>query len=361
MLTLFLHSKTAWNDNFPGTNSPNYNSQTFTSTQNSSVTNVYVLNCLFKSISASSDGGALYCTSATYFLVESSSFFLCKTSGAGGAICFSNSNGQSVLYKVCGYDCCTTSSSYYQFFSISVNNVATSKNYVNYSTISRCVNENSNAYHTLGHGNGNVCYPSVNSSINKCYGGSGMTCWPTSDSNSVTCLIRYSTFADNHANLHICFWLNTAGAKYEIKNCNILRNTQGSLNTNGIIYIGGNAKIEDSCILENKADRIFFQSYSYTITLSNSTVDSTSNNGYLTTQNTATKSFIFALNHMSTENCHSKYDSAAYLTPIIQTSKKEINCCTIGNFLHLSQLSDFFSLHSIFLFNFIHLPVSNYH
>jgi hypothetical protein len=355
-----MHIRTAWSDFFTVSSPTNpYFSQTYNSRLNPSATSVYVLNCLFRSISSSSDGGALYCTSVTYFLVESTSFFSCKTSTTHyGAIHLSISNGgQSVLYGVCGYDC--FSNQYYQFGYMYVNNVASNKNYVNYSSIARCVNENSNSYFMLALGNGKNCCPSVNMSLNKCYCRSGITSWPTGDS-SITC----SSFANNHAIGHTCFWLNTGGANYEMKNCNILRNTQGTLGTQGTIYTASNLKIEDSCILENTATYIFYQeSSSYTITLSNCTVDKTTYNQKLVIQNTVTKSFILALNHMSTQNCHSGYDSAGYLTPNIQTpspSKKQRICYTIGNFPHLSRLSDFFSFNSIFIFNFIYPYNTNY-
>jgi hypothetical protein len=365
MLTCFLHSRTAWNDYFPGSNSPNYNSQTYTSRQAPSVTNVYVSNCLFKSITyTSGNGGALYCTSATYFLVESSSFFSCKSNGEGGGIYFSKSGSQSVLYKICAYDCCTTTSSWYQFASIIVNNDASSKNYFIYSSATRCLNGVSNSWHVLGLNKGKSYCPSVNISLNKCFGGTGMSCWPTIDSNSFTCSLTYSSFTDNHATGHTCFWLDAVGAEYEIKSCNIIRHTQDNLGTYGTIYISGNAKIEDSCIFENKANIIFYQgSSSYTITLSNCTMDKTSKTRNVVIQNTVTKSFILALNHMSTRSCHAEYDSAGYLTHIIQTpssSKKPVICYTYVKRFDQPRLSDFFSLHSIFIFNFIHPHASSY-
>ena len=143
MSLFLLHYRTAWNDHFPETNLPNYNSQTYTSRQSPSGTNVYVSNCLFISITSSSAGSALYCTSVTYFLVEFSSFISCKTSSSNyGAIYFHNSGGQSVLHGVCGYNCCTTGGYNYQFGYIEVKNDASSKNYVNYSSIVRCMNTN---------------------------------------------------------------------------------------------------------------------------------------------------------------------------------------------------------------------------
>jgi hypothetical protein len=314
---ILLYERTAWGDYYTG-NPTLYESKEYGTRQTLSDSNVYVLHCLFRSITSTSAGSALYCSSITYFLAESCSFFSCNTSNSYAAIFVSC--GQSVLHNVCGNDCCTTSSYSYQFGYVQVSNTASSLNYFNYSSIVRCMNKNSDAHYVLGLGYGKICCPSVNISLNKCYRLSGIACWPTGDSNSVTCSLTYSSFTDNIATGYDCFWLNTGGANYEMKSCNILRNTQGTLSSDGTIYTSGNLMIEDSCILENRANNIFYQANSnYRITISNCTVDSTSNNGYLIIQNTVTKSFILALNHMSTKNCHSEYDSAGYLTPIIQT------------------------------------------
>jgi predicted outer membrane repeat protein len=341
---MFLkHIRTAWNDYFTATNPTNYNSQTYSSRQTLSDTSVYVSNCLFRSCTSSNNGGAICCASVTYLLVESSSFFSCTTSNThGGAIFFQNSgSGQCVLHGVCGYDCYSTNTSsnaWYQFAYISVNNAESSKNYVNYSSIVRCVNERSDSRYILGLNNGKICCPSVNISMNKCQRCSGITCWPFQDSNSVTCSLTYSAFTDNIANEFSCIWLNREVAEYEIKSCNILRNSQVS-STYGIIYTNGNLKIEDSCILENTATVIFYQNQSfYTITLSNCTVDKTSSYGNIITQNTVTKSFILTLNHMSTLNCHSGYDFVG--TP----SKNREYSCTCGKFFYQPRLIDTFSL-----------------
>jgi hypothetical protein len=195
--------------------------------------------------------------------------------------------------------------------------------------------------------------------MNKCYYRS-IYYYPYSDSNSVICSLSYSSFTDNINTGYNCIYLSTSGARYEIKSCTILRNTQGSLNSHGTIYSYGNLVIEDSCILENTATYNFYSS-SYPITLSKCTVDSTSNNGYLTIQNTVTKSFNLSLNHMSTKNCHSEYDSIGTLTPIIQSptsSKKQKLYFTFGNFFCQYQLRYLVSLISLLLFNFIHLEAS---
>jgi hypothetical protein len=150
--------------------------------------------------------------------------------------------------------------------------------------------------------------------------------------------------------------------KFEMKSCNVLRNTQGDLSSIGIFYTNGNVLIEDSCILENNANTIFYV-YSDTITLSNCTVDKTTSSGNLVIQNTVTKSFIHALNHVSTRNCYSEYDSAGTLSPIIQTpspSKKQRLYCTCDTLFQLPQLREIILVINILIFNFIHLDIYIY-
>jgi hypothetical protein len=356
-----MHSKAAWNDYFTG--NPNLiQSNEYKTKPALSDANVYILNCLFISITSSGDGGALQCTSVQNLLIESTSFLYCKTNNNnGGAIFFSNSgSGQCVLNEVCGYDCYSTytsSSACEQFAYIYVYDVASSRNYVNYSSITRCVNDFSNSYYIMRHYYGNIFYPSANLSMNKC-GYRAIFCVPSTDSNYATCSFSYSTFADNIATSYTFFCLPSSSPKFEIKSCNILRNTQSS-SSEGTIASWGNLNIKDSCILENRATNIFYQVNSgYTITLSNCTVDSTTNNQNLITQNIVTKSFILALNHMSTRNCHSEYDSAGYLTPNIQSpssSKKQRQYYTCDEFFHRYQQGNFLSLSSILIFNFIYL------
>jgi hypothetical protein len=339
----------AWKDYFAGSPQTTLYRQKFTSQQAPSVSSVYVSDCLFIGFKSNTRGGALRCESMMYLLVESSSFFSCNTSAQiGGTIFFETfDNGECVLHKVCGYNCCTTrvgTNSWGQFVYVVGGKSASSKNYLNYSSISRCVNENSMSYAPLRLDNGKICFPSVNVSNNKCSYYSVIYSFPVQDSNSVTCSFTYSSFVDNNATEYICLYFLTGNAKYEIKYCNILRNTQVS-NTRGIIYTNGNLTIEDSCILENKANYIFYASSPYIITLSNCTVDSLSNSNGLMIQSIITKSFIHALNHMSTQNCHAEYDSV--LT-------KNENCYTCKNIHYQVRLCNFFISTWVIIFTFIH-------
>jgi hypothetical protein len=245
--------KFAWNDYFTGSSATTLNSGPYSSRETPSVSSVYVSNCLFNKCTVASDnGGALYCyTSVTYLFVESASFFSCKTnSGSGGAIYFYNSNGlHCVMYEVCGNDCCSTSLG--PFAHISINNAASNMNYVNYTSIVRCVNDTTNSQETLRLDYGKIHCPSVNISLNKCVNRPGIVCTPFTDSSSVICSLSFSTFADNNAPRCGCIWCNRDGAKYEIKCCNILRNTQGT-DLYGIIFARGN--LSNLCFIS----RIFF-------------------------------------------------------------------------------------------------------
>jgi hypothetical protein len=212
MLMLLLHFKIARNDYFTATGQNNINSQTFSLTQTPSSTGVYVSSCLFRFITSSVNGSALSCTSVTYLLVESTSFISCSTSNQyGGAIYFSNSGGQCAFHEVCGYDCCSTYTSklFGQFVFTSVNNAISSKNYLNYTSITRCMNQISNSQLVLYLCSGKFCCPSSNMSMYKCPNAPGIYCQPFTDSNSFTSTVIYSSFVDNFATISICicfFW-----------------------------------------------------------------------------------------------------------------------------------------------------------
>ena len=136
----------------------------------------------------------------------------------------------------------------------------------------------------------------------------------------------------------------------KFKSCNILRNAQVHIGSYGTFYTTGNMRIENSCILDNKAHYIFYQSSSsYTITVSNCILDNIIYNQNLLIQNTVMKSFILSLDHMSTRNCHSEYGSAGILTHVGQpspssSSKKQIHICAYEKFLYQSRLRNFVSL-----------------
>jgi hypothetical protein len=358
MFLLLQSFRTAWVDSFPGTTPTTYSSG-YGEKQTPSASSdggVYILNSLFNRCTSTSDGGALYCSkSVTYLLIESTSFFSCNTyTGYGGAIYFENTNnGQSVLYGVCCNDCCSTyiRHSYGQFGYIQVGNNVLNKNYVNYSSISRCMNENSNSYYMLYLYNGKICCPSVNISLNKCYSYLGIYCYSSAISSYVT--LSYSTFTDNNITGYVCIYLGGGtNSKLEMKCCNVLRNTHPS-GSWGLFYIYGNMTIDDSCIIENNAPLYFEMRNPNSITLSNCTIDKTTKYGNLGTliiRKTVTKSFILTLNHISTEDCH--------FTFTISPSNKKKFYYSCKNYNYIVRLSDLI-LNWVFIFTFIHPGSSN--
>jgi hypothetical protein len=336
MSVLQMGARTAWDYFYTGSPSV-IQSNVYTTRTKPTSTYTHILGCVFRSITSTDNGGALYCT-VSWLLVESTSFFLCSTSASGGAIYFSGS--QCVLHEVCGNDCCTTGGTSYQFAYTNVQSSVSNKNYLNYSTVAHCLNENTNAYYTIYHGWGrNLCL-SLNMSMNKCYSRSGIHSVPTDVSKSITGSLLYSSFTDNNATHNICIGFWRANANCEIKSCNILRNTQVSFGSSGTITPCGNLDIGYSCILENNARYVFYQPNTYTITISKCTVNTFSNNGYLTIQNTVKRSFIHALNHISTHNCDAEYDVFEYLN--IQY------CYTCA------RLSNVITFTGILIFNFIY-------
>jgi hypothetical protein len=367
----FPNTKTVWNDYFPGISPSQTYVSTFYSTKISpSGPNVYVSNSLFSGCISTSSGGAFSCTSVKFLLFESTSFFSCSTSSINGGAIYISSCNESILYKVCGYDCCSThtSNSNAQFALISLSNAASNKIFLSYSSISRCIIGRSASWYTLQLINGKICLPSVNVSMNKCQYKSGIICYPYLDSNSITFSMTYTSIADNIATGYNCIYSSTTGSINEIKYCNIIRNTQVTLSSEGTIVSCGNLMISESCILENKADYIFYQgSSSYTITVSNCTVDSVSHTRGFILTNTVTKSFLLALNHMSTKNCHSGYDSVGTIThinpptspasPTPPTKEKRVYCYTDRIIHYHARISDFFTFICLFIFTFIHTKV----
>jgi hypothetical protein len=353
-----IRVRTAWDDYFPGSSpSQTFVPKEYTTVQPTSSTNVFVLNCLFIGCTSTSSGGALSCSSSVQrLLVESSSFFSCSiSSGQGGAIYFENTNsGECALYKVCGNDC-STSGSYDLFLCAYVQDSVSKKNCVNYSSISRCVSPNTNTGITLRIDYGKIYCQSINSSMNRCdrYTGIYFNSYP--DSNYATCFLSYSSFADNIANRYCCINQGRTAVRAEMKCCNVLRNTQGSLDSYAVIRFNGNTIVTDSCILMNNATYTFCTYSSSKITVSNCTIDSTSHQNNVVFTNSVTKSFINALNHFSTKNCDAEYDSAGILTALLSSKKNAIyytcNC-------H-SRISDLFSLTYLFMVTFIHFEPSS--
>jgi hypothetical protein len=289
-----------------------------------SANNIYVNNCVFRYCSSSSAGGAIYCGSSVYkFLVEQSSFLSCRTAGNnGGAIYFySSTSGECVLSRTCGYNCSSTytSTSEGQFANIYTKSDISYKSHVNDSSVTRYSKNTSSSYNALYFKGGNILCPSINLTNNECYGNTAIYCYPVSSSISDTFRMSYSSIVNNTANPGSgCILHDNSGSSHCIDTCNIINNQQTS---SGLGTIRANTKvfIKNSCILGNNIGKYVFYTSSYSITISNCTIDDNSfvtgrYYGTITVNKTIEIAFINALTHIATQNCDSYFDSYGTLT-----------------------------------------------
>ena len=80
-------------------------------------------------------------------------------------------------------------------------------------------------------------------------------------------IIEYTSMVNNTANGYSIIWLDYyPKASYKINKCNILKNKQKMLDTEGIIYTFSCVYFNDCCILANEANVIFYTvGNSYTV------------------------------------------------------------------------------------------------
>ena len=182
-------------------------------------------------------------------LVEYSTFYMCTSSGDGGAI-YMATGGNCVIHKCCARQCYSASSSYNgQFAIVYVTNSESNINKVNDSSIIYCQPSASNSYATIYLRYGIISINIVNFSNNKCYYYSA--CWfrPYSSTSQTTCCIEYSSIRDNYATQYTCIYLSRSSTKYDILQCNIINNTQSSSNY-GLILNYGQTTVSECTILE---------------------------------------------------------------------------------------------------------------
>jgi hypothetical protein len=311
----------------PGLNPTNYTGTEYSGTHlTPTANNVYVYDCFFRDISYYSGGGALYCSRSVYkLLIEQSSFFSCKTSSScGGGVYFDNTgNYESVLSKICSFDCSCGSNGQYAF--INLGNNGDYKNHFNDSSITHSLKDGKNQYDSLFLESSTIFCPSNNFTNNECSHNPAFSCATRKCSTSETCRISYCSVVNNTANGgYKCIRLYYAGSTHCIDTCNILNNKQTS-SEYGTITAHTNVLIKDSCILGNdEGNTVFYVDSSYKITISNCTVDSNrcSGSGSVVFTKTVQSLFINALSHLSTRRCDSYFYSYGTLTAKLNTPSR---------------------------------------
>ena len=145
----------------------------------------------------------------------------------------------------------------------------------------------------------------INDSINACYSSSGIYSKSCSVAETITCLISYSTFANNTSHQYACISMNSVNTN-EMLMCNVISNSQQARKNYGIILSHGNTNIKNSCILNNCVDYVFYQSSSYKLIVTNCTLEedySSSNQIGSVSVETASNTFINKLQHIELGYC----------------------------------------------------------
>jgi hypothetical protein len=315
--------KRAFSDFYGQSYSPSeYKGPQYSQTETPNENYVYVHNCVFSYCSGSSNGGALNCESSVYkLLVEQTTFISCSiSSGYGGGIYFnSQTNGECVLNRVCGFDCSSTSSGPFAY--IYIKDDATFKNHVYDSSFTHTLIKSGSPLYTLCLSKGNVLCSSVNITNNECYHYTAFHSDPTMSSVSDICCISYSSIVNNTTNGgYGCMVLYVSATSQRIDTCNMLNNKQTVYSHFQItIWTSSNLLIKDTCFLGNNPGKKVFYVPAGKVTISNCTIDDdiiskTRYYGSVTFTKIIERSFIHALPHISTQKCDSYFDSYGTLT-----------------------------------------------
>ena len=275
---------------------------------------VYIVNCYFFSITYSDDGAAVHIgKSGTRFLIESSTFVECETTGEktyGGALYISTAD--FAMNHVCAIQCKAA----YRCSFTYIEEPGRTLNSINLSSAAYCV---SLSYYTMRHYYGSVDIHSLNVSHNKASRYSSIRCMPDNvNKNNLGTNIDYSSFADNNATSQYCIYFEHEDSKteansYLICNSNIIRNIGDQT-----IYVEvGKLTIRNTCIMKNDGKQVFYQSSSNSITLIDCSVDDNidSYNTRPNTESIGTISFIHGIKFIKTGSCVNIFDTLGDLTP----------------------------------------------
>jgi hypothetical protein len=307
-----------WSDFYSGQPTQTYGSRT-SQLRITSSGNVYVSNALFNKITTSGDGGAIYCSSTILFLSESCSFINITASGQGGAI-YLSITGESILSKVCGYGCSTTSVDCH-FDYIGVTNDATKRNFLSFVSVCHLIHTGSVGIN-VNSKRGNIKYSSLNSSQNECGRFPGFSC--EQQSGDDCCIIEYCSVTNCTSKSYSCIRLFTSYTK-KVRFCNVLYNRHLDISSsNGVIHSDGVVTIENSCFLGNLAN---YQATGVSGSIiSNCTIDFNSSvvSGMSIT-NTPKESFVVKISCFSTALCEAFFDSYGLLTVTPDSQSKTNN------------------------------------
>ena len=214
--------------------------------------NFYVKESIFNSLKESEYGGGIFINTTSddsRLLIEESYFYNCTATIQGGGI-YKESNGHSVINKVCSVECKIKTSNIQGIERgafcdiITANNEKRNLNYVINSYINKCENEIHAYILILYYGKSNVKH--INMSYNNAKGWSCFSLIHSKEGNST-----FSTFENNTSLEYGCLAFECKNVNSLMKNCNIIYNKQASNTTRGLFYSIAQLIIEDSTFIDN--------------------------------------------------------------------------------------------------------------
>ena len=254
--------------------------------------NFYVHNSVFNSLKESNYGSAIFLNTTsdnTKLLIEESYFHNCIANKQGGSI-YKESNGHSVINKVCSTMCQINSDLGGLFCKIeTVKEERQNINYFLNSFVSKCYSKDYGYTVLLYYGE--ICIKHLNMSHNINAEFPCFDLFPTIEAN-----VTFSTFENNTALVRGCFAFDARNVSSLIKNSNYIYNKQVQNTTRGLFYSISTLTIEDSTFLYNYSPLYYFEISNYcNINLRNCTIflDQLKTNGELSIDSTSIASETF--------------------------------------------------------------------
>ena len=229
---------------------------------------VWISNCVFANCRNSETCGGAFSSDSTDIervFIEETIFSSCTASNKGGGVYFINqANGQCVISRTRSMYCQATSSSSStitytegQFACINVNYDASAKNEVNESIIYESTKGSQYSQYTLYLSCGKIICSSTNITQNECKYYTALA-FISSYADPISCLIVCSSIVNNSA-YEGCIYTENSCAKQLILTSNILYNKHENIQYGATIHTYANLFINESCILKNEPDYLFYQ------------------------------------------------------------------------------------------------------
>jgi len=266
-------------------------------------TNFYISNCIYKSLTSSTDGGAISLTLSECRMLIEGSFFDTIIAPKAGAITFTcTGTGGSVLDKVCSHKVVVSSGQYYQFGYFSVSS-SQKINRAFYLSITQSRISSATLYESVRFNQGNQVCDYMNSSYNHLsYGSGAVFNYPVNSSSS------YCTFSNNQDNGYRCIYFYQGSGTCYMQYSNVVSNNQGSATLSNVFRNYQVTSYVSHCVLYQNIAKCMFDIESGKMYVSNCYSD---NYLYYANQpiflNKFGPSNTFIINHLNSYLCYAPY------------------------------------------------------